>query len=224
MAIEKKFFRQVMGHFATGVTVVTTRSQGRLAGLTINAFCSVSLNPPLILICVDLTSKTYPGIRESGVFAVNMLTEKQEYLSRCFATASVERYESFCHASYHVAVTGAPIIDDTLAFIDARVVAEYPGGDHMIFLGQVEAMGATGRVVFARQADGEHITVVEPGSNGTEKIPLAYYLGQYHHLSSSYQKPSLPVPAGYVHEGTSADLMDEFYNDLLAYIKSRRGT
>jgi flavin reductase (DIM6/NTAB) family NADH-FMN oxidoreductase RutF len=197
MAIEKDFFRQVMGRFATGVTVVTTRSQETLAGLTVNAFCSVSLNPPLILICVDLISATRPVICESGVFAVNMLTDKQEYLSRCFATASAERYEGFCHASYHVAATGAPIIDDTLAFIDARVVAEYPGGDHVIFLGQVEAMGVAGQVVFAREADGEHITV---GSNGTEKAPLAYYLGQYRHLSSSYQKPSLPALAAYVHK------------------------
>src|SRR5438105_1749614 len=133
MAIEKAFFRHVMGHFATGVTVVTTRSQETLAGLTVNAFCSVSLNPPLILICVDLGSTTCPGIRESGVFAVNILTEKQEGLSRCFATASAERYEGFCCARYHVAATGAPIIDDALAFIDARVIAEYPGGGHVIF-------------------------------------------------------------------------------------------
>lgn len=200
MAIEKAFFRQVMGHFTTGVSVVTTRNQETLAGLTVNAFCSVSLNPPLILICVDLTSTTHPLIREGGVFAVNMLTDKQEYLSRCFATSSEERYEDFCHASYHVAATGAPIIDDTLAFIDARVVAEYPGGDHAIFLGQVEAMGVAGLVVFAREADREHITVVEHGSNGTEKAPLAYYLGQYRHLSSDYQKPSLPAPAAYVNK------------------------
>ena len=65
-----------------------------------------------------------------------MLTEKQEELSRCFATASAERYEGFCRARYHVAATGAPIIEDTLAFVDARVVAEYPGGDHVIYLGQ----------------------------------------------------------------------------------------
>ena len=200
MSIEKDFFRQVMGHFATGVTVVTTRRQERLAGLTVNAFCSVSLNPPLILICVDLTSITCPGIRDSGVFAVNMLTEKQEDLSHCFATSSAERYEGFCYASYHVAATGAPIIDDTLAFLDARVVAEYPGGDHAIFLGQVVAMGVASQVVFAREADREHITAVEHGSNGTEKAPLAYYLGHYRHLSSSYQKPSLPAPVGYVHE------------------------
>jgi flavin reductase (DIM6/NTAB) family NADH-FMN oxidoreductase RutF len=199
MAIEKEFFRHVMGHFTTGVTVVTTRSQETLAGLTVNAFSSVSLNPPLILICVDLTSTTGPVIRESGVFAVNVLTDNQEFLSRCFATASAERYESFCHARYHVAATGAPIIDDALAFIDARVVAEYPGGDHVIFLGQVEAMGVAGQVIFAREVDREHSTVVEYGSNGTEKAPLAYYLGQYRHLSSSYQKPSLPAPAASGH-------------------------
>src|SRR5437867_7032445 len=112
MTIEKVFFRQVAGQFATGVSVVTTRSQGVLAGLTVNAFCSVSLNPPLVLVCVDLTSATLPVIRESGVFAVNILTDKQEHLSRCFATSSQERYECFCHAGYHVATTGAPIIDD----------------------------------------------------------------------------------------------------------------
>jgi len=200
MAFEKEFFRQVMGHFTTGVTVVTTRSKETLAGLTVNAFCSVSLNPPLILICVDLSSATHPVIRESGVFAVNMLTDKQESLSRCFATSSVERYEGFCHASYHVTTTGAPIIDDALAFIDARVVAEYPGGDHVIFLGQVEAMGVAGLVIFAREADREHIIEVERGSNGTEEAPLAYYLGQYRHLSDSYQKPSLTAPAAYVHK------------------------
>jgi flavin reductase (DIM6/NTAB) family NADH-FMN oxidoreductase RutF len=201
MAIEKGFFRHVMGHFATGVTVVTTRSQETLVGLTINAFCSVSLHPPLILICVDLTSATCPIIRDSGVFAVNMLTEQQEVLSRCFATPSAERYEGFCYARYRVAATGAPIIEDTLAFIDARVATEYPGGDHAIFLGQVLAMGVAGQVVFAHEADSERSTIVEHGSNGAEKAPLAYYLGQYRHLSSSYRKPSLPAPTAYVHKG-----------------------
>ena len=195
MAIEKDFFRQVMGRFATGVTVVTTKSQETLAGLTVNAFCSVSLNPPLVLVCVDLTSATLPVIRESGVFAINILTDKQEHLSRCFATSSRERFECFCHAGYHVAATGAPIIDDSLAFIDARVVAEYPSGDHVIFIGQVEALGAAGQATFAQEEDREHSTVVEYGSNGTEKVPLAYYLGQYRHLANDYQKPSLPTPA-----------------------------
>src|SRR5215469_15433787 len=164
MAIEKDFFRQVMGRFATGVTVVTTRSNMGLSGLTVNSFCSVSLDPPLVLVCVDLTSNTLSYIRDSCIFAVNILTDQQEEFSRCFATSSEERYTYFCHASFHVAATGSPILDGSLAFIDARVVAEYPGGDHVIFLGQVEAMGVPGQVVFARKADREHITVVEHGS------------------------------------------------------------
>lgn len=193
MAIEKDFFRQVMGHFATGVTIVTTNNQGALGGLTVNAFCSVSLNPPLVLICVDDASNTLSLFRESKVFAVNILTDKQEELSRCFATRSQERFDRFCSASYHTAVTGAPILDDVLAFIDARIVAEYPGGDHTIFLGQVEALGTASRVIFADDAAQLGSTLAQ--LNGKlpleEESPLAYYRGQYRHLAYTYQKPSL---------------------------------
>jgi len=192
MAIEKGFFRQVAGQFATGVTVVTTCSQGKPAGITVNAFCSVSLEPPLVLVCIDLVSLTLPVIRESGSFAVNILTNEQEEFSRCFAGSTEERYEHFCHASFHIAATGAPIIDDVLAFIDARVVAEYPAGDHVIFLGQVEAMGTNGHVAFAHEEDQQladlngHISEA-----GNEKAPLAYYRGKYRHLAYDYVKPSL---------------------------------
>ena len=194
MAIEKDFFRQVMGHFATGVTVVTTRSEKGLSGLTVSSFCSVSLDPPLVLICVALNSQTLPYIRESGTFAVNILTDRQEHLSRCFATTSQERYEHFCHASYHVAATGSPVIDGALAFIDTRVVAEYPGGDHVIFVAQVEAMGVGDQVAFANEADEQHANLI--GNNGNvpledKKAPLAYYRGQYRHLALDYQLPSL---------------------------------
>ena len=193
MTIEKVFFRQVAGQFATGVTVVTTCNQGKLTGLTVNAFCSVSLDPPLILICVDLNSNTLPDIRESGIFAVNMLSNEQEHLSSCFATSTEERYEYFCHASFHTAATGSPIIDDTLAFFDARIVAEYPGGDHVIFDGQVEAMGSNGQVAFANEEDRQYATIIEYERNASEekKLPLAYHLGQYRHLSCDYLKPSL---------------------------------
>jgi flavin reductase (DIM6/NTAB) family NADH-FMN oxidoreductase RutF len=193
MALEKNFFRQVAGQFATGVTVVTTRSGKTLAGLTVNAFCTVSLDPPLILICVDLNSTTLPCMRDSGVFAVNILTSEQEHLSRCFATSTEERYEHFCHAGFRTAATGSPIIDGTLAFFDARIVAEYPGGDHVIFIGQVEAMGTHGHIVFANEEDREHATVSGYEQNGLErdKPPLAYHLGQYRHLACDYVKPSL---------------------------------
>src|SRR6266849_1625119 len=161
MAIEKVFFRQVAGQFATGITVVTTRNQGILAGLTVNAFCSVSLDPPLILVCIDLTSTTLPHIRESGTFVVNILTSEQEHLSRCFATSTIDRYEHFCHASFHTAATGSPIIDGSLAFLDIRVVAEYPGGDHVIFLGEVVAMGTEEHTAFANEEDKLHATILE---------------------------------------------------------------
>src|SRR5712692_85020 len=194
MTIEKDFFRQVMGQFTTGVTVVTTRSQDGLAGLTVNSFTSVSLEPPLVLICVDLYSTALPFIRASGSFAVNILTSEQENLSQCFATTSSERYEHFCHASFHLASTGSPILDGALAFIDSRIVAEYPGGDHVIFLGLVEAMGVGGQVAFADETGAERSNLLSNNGNITTEdkaAPLAYYRGQYRHLARDYQKPSL---------------------------------
>ena len=199
MTIEKEFFRQVMGQFATGVTIVTTATGEGLSGLTVNSFTSVSLNPPLVLICIDLTSHTLPFLRASGYFAVNFLTNQQEALSRCFATTSEERYDRFCHAPYHVAATGSPILDGVLAFIDARIVAEYPGGDHAVFIGEVEAMGTEGKAQFLNAAAREHSTLTEwsdeEHSNITgpppDKWPLAYYLGQYRHLARDYKRPSL---------------------------------
>jgi flavin reductase len=128
MALEKDFFRQVMGQFTTGVTVATTCGNGRAAGLTVSAFTSVSLDPPLVLICIDLRSNVLAHFRESGFFAVNILTNRQEALSRCFATTSEERYLHFCHADYHVAATGAPILDGVLAFVDAVLSLNIPAG------------------------------------------------------------------------------------------------
>lgn len=196
MAIEKAFFLQVMGRFATGVTVVTTRSHEGLAGLTVNSFCSVSLDPPLVLICIDLNSHTLVYFRKSGSFVVNILTDQQEDLSRCFATPSQERYEHFCCVSYHFAATGSPVIDGALAFVDARIVSEYPGGDHAIFVGQVAAMGVGSQVAFRDDAGEQRSNLTEYQSKATideEVEPLAYYRGQYRHLASDYQRPSLAV-------------------------------
>jgi flavin reductase (DIM6/NTAB) family NADH-FMN oxidoreductase RutF len=196
MAIEKIFFRQVMGHFTTGVTIVTTSSNGVLAGLTVNSFTSVSLEPPLVLVCVDLHSSTLPMFRESGVFAVNMLTEEQEELSRCFATPNKDRFGAFCHAPNYTVATGAPVLTDVLAFVDARIVAEYPGGDHAIFLGQVEAIGFEGKVLFINEEDNQQY--YQSGRNGHTAIrnekPLTYYRGQYRRIADTYRVPSLAIP------------------------------
>jgi flavin reductase (DIM6/NTAB) family NADH-FMN oxidoreductase RutF len=201
MVTEKDFFRQVMGCFTTGVTVVTTNSQGKPSGLTVSSFTSLSLDPLLVLICVDRASHTLPHLRESKIFAVNFLTAKQVHLSRCFSTPSKDRFEHFCHTPYHVAATGAPILDNALAFVDTRLVAEYPGGDHVIFVGQVEAMGTAGKVFFASKDGQAHSTLIDyhectaNPSNGSRPVedaaPLAYYRGQYRHLANHYSEPSL---------------------------------
>jgi flavin reductase (DIM6/NTAB) family NADH-FMN oxidoreductase RutF len=197
MALDTDFFRKVMGHFATGVTIATTRGQAGVAGLTVNSFTSVSLNPLLVLICVDLHSQALPFFRESGVFAVNILTQEQEALSNCFATSSEERYTHFCHATYDTAATGSPILDGAMAFVDARITAEYPGGDHAIFLGEVQAMGYGEERLFlpgvndVRELEIRR-TARHAGQNGHgdgsygQPSPLLYYRGQYYHLSNRY--------------------------------------
>ena len=106
MAIEKNELRRVMGHFATGVTVITSiRSSGELHGLTANAFTSVSLIPPLALVCVDKKAESYPCFEESKVFTVNVLASDQEALSRRFAVSGGQKFEG---VSYKIGANGAP--------------------------------------------------------------------------------------------------------------------
>ena len=217
MALDKDFFRTVMGQFATGVTIATARSSAGVAGLTVNSFTSVSLDPLLVLICVDLHSQAIPFFREGGVFAINILSQEQEALSNCFATSSEERYNYFCRAGYKQAATGSPILDGCIAFIDARITAEYPGGDHVIFLGQVEAMGHAGQVFFMPGVSSAQSTLPalpaatnHANGNGHSEVtgahtsPLLYYRGQYHHLSNRYhhEHPELE-PAQAQHESNN---------------------
>jgi flavin reductase (DIM6/NTAB) family NADH-FMN oxidoreductase RutF len=136
MAIEKNELRRVMGHFATGVTVITTlRSSGELHGLTANAFTSVSLIPPLLLICVDKKAESYPCFDESGVFTVNVLAADQEALSRRFAVSGGEK---FAGISYKIGANGAPILDGALAYLECKVTHKIDGGDHTIYIGEIE--------------------------------------------------------------------------------------
>lgn len=169
MAIEQTVdsatFRAVMGRFATGVTVVTTCDGPQRHGITVNAFCSVSLDPPLVLVCIDRTSKVRDILADAGIFAVNLLAEDQQDVSVCFASNTDERHLNFCHADSHVEATGAPVLDNALGYVDCRVVNIFPGGDHDIFIGQVEALGT---------ADGD-------------ARPLLYYRSQYRQLPEDDQ-------------------------------------
>jgi flavin reductase (DIM6/NTAB) family NADH-FMN oxidoreductase RutF len=226
--MEKAFFRQVMGRFISGVTVATTRYNDIIAGLTVSSFTSLSLDPPLILICVDQASSTLEILRQSKIFAVNILTLQQIELSRCFATSSEDRFEHFCHTAYHTAATGAPILDDVLAFIDTRLIAEYPGGDHVILVGQIEAMGTEEQVTFSSEEGKSHSTLIHYheytddvnsslvyrtngtnttngtnwNSNDITESPLAYYRGQYRRLAQQYREPSLEKKLASVTEQT----------------------
>jgi flavin reductase (DIM6/NTAB) family NADH-FMN oxidoreductase RutF len=136
MPIDKTELRRVMGHFPTGVTVVTTFSKtGQLHGLTINSFTSVSLVPPLVLVCVDKSAESYPCFEESKCFTVNFLAADQEDLSRRFATTGGDKFEG---VGYRMGANQAPILTGVLAYLECKVVGAYEGGDHTIYVGEIE--------------------------------------------------------------------------------------
>ncbi len=138
-------FRRALGHFATGVTVVTTwDDDGKPTGLTASAMSSVSLDPPLVLVCVSHKSQSYPSFQPGRQFAVNVLCSDQEGLARRFASSSLSGMEKFDGVGYHKSPRGLPVIDDALAEFECTIVHAYPGGDHTIFVGQVEALDARG--------------------------------------------------------------------------------
>jgi flavin reductase (DIM6/NTAB) family NADH-FMN oxidoreductase RutF len=136
MAIEKNELRRVMGHFATGVTVITTHGgEGHYYGLTANAFSSLSLVPPLVLVCVDKKAESYPYFEQSKVFTVNILSSDQEDLSRRFAVSGGSKFEG---VAYRVGANGAPILQGALAHIECKLVAGHDGGDHTIYVGEIQ--------------------------------------------------------------------------------------
>lgn len=141
MTPDKDEFRQVMGRFATGVTIVTSRLGEELHGMTANAVTSVSLEPPLVLICVDKSADSHDIIDGSGIFALSILSLEQEGLADDFAVkegAAAHRLDGVPH---HTRATGAPIIEGSLAYLDCRVVERFPGGDHTVFIGGVVDAG-----------------------------------------------------------------------------------
>lgn len=139
MALDADRFRAVMGCLAAGVAVVTTVDrQGEPRGLTATAVCSVSLAPPLVLVCIDHAADCYAAFREARAFAVNLLREGQENLSRQFATKVARKFEGIAHRP---GVTGAPILSGTLGHVECRLTAQYPGGDHTIFVGEAVESG-----------------------------------------------------------------------------------
>ena len=134
-------FRTVMGHFATGVTVVTTLDGDRPEGITVNALSSVSLDPPLIMVALDRRRFITPSVHRSGRFAVNVLGEGQQLLSDCFAGAPVvPGRDMFCGARWLPGEAGLPLLGDAIATLECTVVDTYPAGDHDLFIARVDAV------------------------------------------------------------------------------------
>jgi flavin reductase (DIM6/NTAB) family NADH-FMN oxidoreductase RutF len=147
-------YRQVIGHFATGVAIVTCNGPEGPTGLTTNAITSVSLEPLLLLVCFDNTSRTLPAVREAGRFAVNVLRAGQEELARVFASKRVAR-EKF-EAATHMVAHGVPVLDGALAWLACDLVALHAAGDHTIGVGEITHMDA------------------DPGGD-----PLVWFRGEY---------------------------------------------
>jgi len=149
--------RQIMGRFATGVTLVTARSDEKILGMTANAVLSLSLDPPLILVSVNKKNQMHKFLKKSNCFAINVLRDDQEEISRRFATPGPK---DFSDLELVESKTGSPVLDNALAFIDCQIVQVVPGGDHDMFIGKPLA-GET--------RDGK---------------PLIFYSGQYTQLIS----------------------------------------
>lgn len=140
---DKRQLRNVLGSFVTGVTVVTTLdAEGKMHGLTANSFSSVSLDPPLVLWSQATSAGSHSAFRDSGRFTINILAEDQYGLANHFATRSPDKFSSI---EYDVGVDGLPILRDCSAWLECKVIACYPGGDHVIFLGSVERIRQSAR-------------------------------------------------------------------------------
>lgn len=136
MPLDQDAFRAVLGRFASGVTIVTVRgANGRDYGMTVSAFSSVSLEPPLVMVCIGEEASLEPMIAEATHFGVSILASDQEPLSRRFA-AHGERFDG---VGFTRGDSGMALIDGALAFMECRIVARHRAGDHTVVIGEVEA-------------------------------------------------------------------------------------
>lgn len=137
MALDAAGYRKLIGRFATGVTVVTTAHDGLLHAMTANAIASVSLDPLLLLVCVDHTAHAYQQLLQSKRFGVSILAEDQEDISRLFATKGEPERGRLRGAEFHLGEHGTPVLEGSLAHIECAVSDHFETGDHTIFIGAV---------------------------------------------------------------------------------------
>jgi len=162
MNLDSRGFRDIWGNFATGVTVITTDVGGWLHGMTANGVASVSLDPLLMVVCVDKSTRCQGQLRVAGKFGVSFLGEDQEAVSSLFAKRGDPEQGSLRGAAFHTGAQGTPLLDGSIAYLECRVAHILPGGDHDLFVG--EALG------------GEIVRADAP--------PLLFFRGKYRKLES----------------------------------------
>lgn len=159
--IDSKEFRQILGHFPTGVTVITaTKSDGVPVGFSVGSFASVSLEPPLVMFCAGKSSQSWPDIEAAGHFCVNVLSDQQSELSNIFASKDADKFSGI---EWGTQKTGAPVLNDVLCWIDCEIQTTHEAGDHWIVVGQVLALGLNKKT---SEASG----------------PLIFYQGKYSNI------------------------------------------
>jgi flavin reductase (DIM6/NTAB) family NADH-FMN oxidoreductase RutF len=141
MPVDAQLFKDALARWASGVTVVTTVREGVFKGTTASSFTSVSLDPPLILICLAQNLYTHRLLQETGIFAVSILRNDQLKLGKMFAGMYPEIEDRFAEINVQTAVTGCPILSDAMGWVDCTIAQQIPAGDHTIFVGKVEAAG-----------------------------------------------------------------------------------
>ena len=176
MPVDPEMLRAVMRHWPTGVAILTSRHAGQTHGMTVNSFTSISLEPPLVLACIERIVRTHALVEQSHVFAVSFLRQGQEWISDRFAGRDTENADRFLGLSTYTAVTGAPILADNLGHLDCSVVAAHRAGDHTIFVAEV--VSATVGTAWAVAG-----TPVNPDGHDHAGIgPLLYFDRSYHRL------------------------------------------
>ena len=161
MAIDPLSFREALGHYASGITVITSCIEGEPIGFTCQSFYSVSMNPPLVSFSVMARSASYPRIRQAGRFAVNILSAEQVSISNQFAVRGTDKWHG---VEWQASPLGNPLIAGSLHWLDCEIHAEYVAGDHLIVMGEVKALNL--QVAASTQ-------------------PLLYFKGQYCNLAAS---------------------------------------
>jgi 3-hydroxy-9,10-secoandrosta-1,3,5(10)-triene-9,17-dione monooxygenase reductase component len=168
-AAEPARFRQVLGHFCTGVTVITTVDpDGRPAGFACQSFAALSLDPPLVLFCPSRTSATWPRIARAGHFCANVLTAGQRDLARVFGTAGADK---FAGVTWSPSASGAPVLAGVLTWVGCEVAAVHEAGDHHVVLGRVTELGPVGAgqpLLFYRGRYG--VTAAAPADSPPEVV------------------------------------------------------